>query len=137
MRAFLNADARRAVHVGQQGIAFLHGQLGSLHELGAFGGTDGAAAEGAHEQGDDHLGAVQFGFKGDAAALELGAFPRFGEAHVEAFEVQRIGGFHFAVELADGPFVEHVLDEPLVFHREVVPAPCADAREFAVQIRGP
>ena len=68
---------------------------------------------------------------------QLGTFPRFGEAGVETFKLQGVAGFHFAVEFADGILVEHVFDEPLVFHREVVAAPRADAREFAVQIRGP
>ena len=82
MRAFLNADARRAVHIGEKRVALLHGQFRGFHKFGAFGGTDGTAAESAREQGDDHFGAVQLGFEGDAAALELGTFPRFGEAGV-------------------------------------------------------
>ncbi len=135
--AFLNADARRAVHIGQEGVAFLGGALRGFHKLIALGRAHGAAPEGAHEHGHNHLDIVNAGFKGHAAALGSGFFLGFGDALGKTGKVQGIARLNFAVELKDRTRIKDVFHIPFGFHGKMVAAMAAHAREFRKQIRAP
>ena len=137
MGAFLNAYARRAVYIGQEGIALFGGTLGGFHKLVAFGGPDGTATEGAHKHGHHHLGIVDARLKGHAAALGSCLFLRGGDAVAEVGEVQGIARLDFTVEFKDRTSVKDVSHIPFRFHREVVAAMAAHARELGKEIRPP
>ena len=135
--ALLDADARRAVHVGQEGVTLLGGALRGFHEFIAFGRAHGAAPEGAHEHGHHHLDVVDAGLEGHAAALGPGFFLGFGDALGETGEVQRIARLDFTVEFKDRTRIKDVFHVPFGFHGKVVAAVAAHAREFREQVRAP
>ncbi len=135
--AFLNADARSAVHIGQERQLLLARPFHGADELLALGRAHAAAAERAHEHGDHDGGALDARLEGHAPALVAGLAFCLVELEVEPVELERVGGLDLGEELVDGTRIKDVVQVPLVFHGEMVSAEAAHPGPLPEQVRGP